>query len=53
MQCYVFRITYEGNYGVISQELREGRLRQGWGAAGMGVGEDSSLASFTAAWLAR
>lgn len=53
MQCYVFRITYEGNYGVISQELREGRLRQGWGAAGMGVGEDSTLASFTAAWLKR
>lgn len=50
MNYFVFRINYEGHYQTIRHELLDGRLRQGWGAAGMSVGDGTDEGSFAEAW---
>lgn len=48
MACYVFRINYNEHYKTIRSELLNNKLRQGWGAGGMGVDQD--FKSFKVAW---
>ena len=35
MNYYVFRVNYDEHYSDIRKEVKQGRLRQGWGAEGM------------------
>lgn len=52
MSCYVFRINYAGDYGLICGELAEGRLRQGWGGPGLTADQPEAdyLAAARRAW---
>jgi len=48
MNYYVFRINYEQDYQMILDEIRNGKLRQGWGAEGMDISNSSE--DFSKAW---
>ena len=48
MNYYVFRINYENDYEHIKKEIKEGRLRQGWGSFSMDV--RSSFNDFLKGW---
>ena len=48
MNYYVFRVNYDKHYSKIREEVKRGRLRQGWGAEGMTCLQ--SRESFIGAW---
>lgn len=48
MNFYVFRINYGENYGRIKEEIRKGRLRQGWGSCDMDIRK--TCEEFSEAW---
>lgn len=47
---YIFRVNYEQYYNKILDELKKGRLRQGWGASGMDINEAYSLDDYIHGW---
>lgn len=49
-KVYIFRINYKEYYSKIVEELKQGRLRQGWGAMGMNVSENFKEEDFELGW---